>query len=89
MSTTERLEQYVLLINQFVSGSISTSQFEVSYLDMFKSEKKEFPQDTYNVLNELFSDVDAYCGDPCLRDDEDLDDEQLLSRATEALKKLS
>ncbi len=89
MSTMEWLEQYILLITQFVTGDITASQFEVSYLKMFKNESRELPEDTYKVLNGLFSDVDAYCGDPELRDDEDLGDEELLSSARDALKKLS
>lgn len=89
MSTIEGLEQYILLITQFIAGDIAASQFEMSYMDMFKNEYREFPEDVYDVLNGLFSDVDAYCGDPELRDDEDLDDEQLLGSAKEALKKLS
>jgi len=88
MSTIEWLEQYILLITQFVTGDITASQFEVSYLEMFKNEAKELPEDTYDVLNSLFSDVDAYCGDPELRDDDDLCDEELMSSAKEALKKL-
>jgi len=89
MSTIEWLEQYILLITQFVTGDITASQFEVSYLEMFKNESRELPEDIYNVLNGLFSDVDAYCGDPELRDDDDLGDEELLGSARDALKKLS
>lgn len=89
MSTVKWLEQYILLITQFVAGDITPSQFEVSYMNLFKNEEKELPEDIYDVLNGLFSDVDAYCGDLELRDDEDLDEEQLLSSAKEALRKLS
>ena len=88
MSKIECLEQYILLITQFVAGDITASQFEVSYLEMFKNESRELPEDIYNVLNGLFSDVDVYCGDSELRDD-DLGDEELLSSARNALKKLS
>jgi len=89
MSTIEWLERYILLITQFVAGDITASQFEVSYLKIFKDEANEVPEDIYDVLNGLFSDVDAYCGDPELRDDDDLGDEELLSSAKEALKKLT
>ena len=71
------------------SESKQRRHIEALYADMFKNEKREFPQDVYDVLNELFCDVDAYCGDPELRDDEDLDDEQLLNCAKKALEILN
>lgn len=89
MSKIESLEHYISLITQFVTGKIMASQFEASYLEMFKNETRELPEDAYDVLNDLFSNVDAYCGDPELRDDDDLDDEELLNSAKQALKKLT
>ncbi len=82
------IQKYILLITQFVTGEIAASQFEASYLDTFKNESEIFPEKIYGVLNELFLDVDAYCSDPDLRDEEDLDDQELLERAKEALTKL-
>lgn len=55
---------------------------------MFKDEERELPEDIYNVLNGLFCDVDAYCGDSELRDNDDLSDEELLNIAKDALKNL-
>ena len=89
MSTIEWLEPYILLITQFVAGDVTADQFEASYMDMFKNESREIPDDIYDVLNDLFSDLDVYCGDPDLRDDEDLDESALLSSAEEALRKLT
>ncbi|WP_046006447.1 colicin immunity domain-containing protein [Pseudoalteromonas rubra] len=89
MSSIEWLEPYILLVTQFVVGEVTAGQFEASYMDMFKNESREIPDDIYDVLNDLFSDVDAYCGDPDLRGDEDLDELTLLSRAKEALRKLT
>lgn len=82
------IEQYILLITQFVIGEITASQFESRYLKMFKNEEDQFPEHVYDALNKLFSDVDCYCGDPDLRDDEDLDDEELLGCAKQALESL-
>lgn len=81
--------RYILLLTQFVAGEITAAQFEFSYLEMFKDEKEEFPEDVYDVLNNLFSDVDAFCGDPSIRDEEDLDEEGLIASVKEALKKLT
>ena len=80
------LEEYVSKIRQFVDGDITACQFEESYLKIFKNEEKVLPEDVFEVLNELFTDVDSFCSDPELRDDEDLDDAELLNRAEVALK---
>ncbi|WP_110661602.1 colicin immunity domain-containing protein [Salinicola socius] len=85
MSATEK---YILLITQFVTGKLTAPQFEVGYLDIFKNESEMLPQTSYDALNELFLDVDAYCNDPGLRDEEDLDDCELLESAKKALAKL-
>lgn len=82
------IDKYILLITQFVSFEITPSEFEVSYLKMFKNESEMLPEKTYAVLNELFHDVDAYCSDPSLRDEDDLDEHELLKRAEEALTRL-
>jgi len=82
------LEEYVAKLRQFVDGDITACQFEESYLKIFKNEEKVLPEHVFEVLNELFTDVDSFCSDPELRDDEDLDDTELLYRAELALKKL-
>lgn len=82
------IEQYILLITRFVAGEITASQFESRYLEMFKNEADQFPEHAYDALNKLFSDVDCYCSDPHLRDDEDLNDEELLGSAKHALESL-
>lgn len=89
MNASENLEQYILIITQFVAGDISASKFETSYLSMFKNETEVFPEHIYDVLNNLFLDVEAYCSDPELRDDEDLDENDLLSSAKDALSNLT
>lgn len=61
----------------------------MSYLNLFKNDARELPKDIYDLLNNLFSDVDAYCGDPALQDEDDLSAEELFSSAKETLKKLS
>ena len=47
------------------------------------------PENIYNVLNNLFIDTDAYCADDELRDEDDLNDDQLLVSAKNALEELS
>lgn len=82
------IEKYILLITQFVTGEITAPQFEVLYLNMFKNELEIFSEKNYALLNELFFNVDAYCSDPSLRDENDLSDQELLERAKQALAKI-
>lgn len=82
------ITKYKVLLNQFVDREVSAPQFEAAFLEMFKNEPSIFPEDIYEILNNLFIDVDAYCEDESLRDDNDLDDEGLLASAKIALDKL-
>lgn len=79
---------YIDLIFKFVSGKMSGIEFETEYLRKFKNEQLVFGDDVYNILNELFSDVDCYCSDPTIIDSEDIDECLLRSRAEKALCKL-
>ncbi|WP_259779847.1 colicin immunity domain-containing protein [Aestuariispira ectoiniformans] len=83
------LRNCIDLVKQFVSGEISASDFETSYLKIFSSEEAIFPEAEFSVLNKLFTDVDAFCSDVHLRDEDDIGEEELLECAQEALKKLS
>ena len=82
-------EKYILLITRFVEGTISAPQFESSYLEMYKGETCDLPENIYSVLNNLFLDADAYCADAELRDEEDLNDDQLLASAKNTLEQLT
>jgi hypothetical protein len=79
---------YTTLIAAFVHGDISASEFEQRYLRMFKNETRVIPGELYIVLNELFTDVDAFCGNPMLRGRDDLDEAQLRERAKIAYETL-
>ena len=54
---------------------------------MFKydEDQTDIPAFAWRALNELFLDTDAYCADPDLRDENDLDEKQLLASAQRAL----
>ena len=83
------IDKYINLIRRYVEGEISVAIFEESYLQMFKNEVYTFPENTYQTLNSLFVDVDAYCDDPTLRDADDLNADQLLESAINALDSLN
>ena len=86
--STDSIHRYVTLIEAFVLGTISAVEFERKYLDMFKDETESFLSQEFCVLDTLFGDVDAFCADAHLRDENDLDEVQLKQRSQQALRKL-
>jgi hypothetical protein len=82
-------EQYTSLLQGFLDESIDAREFESRFLKKFKNEKTVLPPDIYELLDELFADVDAFCPDPELCDDDDLNEQQLRAKAAEALAKLT
>jgi len=82
------LEGYIKLIDSFLNNQITALDFERMYLDRFKNDTSNFSNDEYAALNDLFSDVDAFCADPELRDSEDLDEMQLRQQCNLAVERL-
>ena len=82
------LEDYIHLIEAFTTRKTSAAEFEREYLQLFKEDNTQWPDAQFQVLDTLFADVDAYCADPKLRDEDDLDEEALRSRAEAALSRL-
>jgi hypothetical protein len=73
---------YIDLLDRFIEHGITAPEFETSFLQMMKSERRTLGQPIYPLLQELFEDADAYVERPELRTEaEDLDDEQLLACA--------
>ena len=81
--------EYLQVINLFLSGGMKTADFERRYLQMFKDDSTIRPDEEYEVLNALFSAVDAYCGDAALRDAYSLDEQQLRAEAQSASRSLT
>jgi hypothetical protein len=85
---SDRCEKYIALISAFVNGEMEAVEFEAEYLKLFKQDTTEWPEAEYAILDELFGDVDAFCADPQLRSEEDLDEYELKERSRTALEKL-
>lgn len=83
------LRPYIELIDSFLNNQIDALIFEREYLVMFKNDTTRWSESEYDVLNNLFGDVDTFCADPELRDPEDLDEEQLRQQCRMALEKLN
>lgn len=92
MTQDERfdIDSYLILIDRFLDGSITAPEFQLSYLEEMKSERRILGEPVYALLQELFEDADAYVESPHLRDaPEDLNDDQLHACASRARQTLS
>ena len=82
------LSEYRDLIQDFANRRISVGDFERRYLRMFKDDPTIRSEDEYEILNQLFGDVDAFSPDPKLRSADGLDEEQLRAAAERTLSAL-
>ena len=82
------LQKYINLLSRLEAGDMSASDFEDQYMKTFKGEKSHIDEPYFSALNDLFFDVDSYCDDPSLRDDGDIDGDELRGRARATLKVL-
>lgn len=57
------IAEYVTLLDQFLDGIMSIEDFQMAYLKKFKSEQKILGDDVFEVLQDLFGDVDAFTAD--------------------------
>ena len=82
------LRPYVTLLETFCNHEMEAAEFEKQYLSAFKADESDWADDEFEVLDELFAAVDAFCADSELRDDEDLDEDQLRDACKRALSDL-
>jgi hypothetical protein len=76
------LETYRDLIRCFVIGNISADEFQTDYLARFKDGPNQVTGEEFDILDELFADVEDYLSDPTLRlSTGDICDEELRARA--------
>jgi len=86
MQNTE-LRKYIVLIDAFVRGKIKPEIFEKEYLKLFKNDSGRVKQE-FVILDEIFADVDAFCNEPELCDEDDIDEYELKQRCIRSLGKL-
>jgi hypothetical protein len=85
------IRPYMEILTKFNNSEISIEDFEEMYLSHFKAEKRIFPDDIYNLLNEIFTSIDMHVFDKygySLAAGE-LNDEMLVKRVGELYMKLS
>ena len=83
-----RLAEYVALIGRLVEGAIDGRTFQREYFELFKKDPTMYPEAVFHVLDSLFAAADSFVADPELRDEGDLDEQQLREKAAAALRKL-
>ena len=59
-------KDYGILLQSFLAGASSAEDFQRAYLDLFKNESRKLDDFLFEILDELFGDVDAFCADPDL-----------------------
>jgi len=88
-SVSRMLENYRDLIRRFVIGDISADEFETDYLARFKDDPNQVIGEEFDILDELFADVDDYVSDPTLRESTGgIGGEELRDRARDAYARL-
>jgi len=88
-SVSQMLATYRDLIRRFVIGEISADEFETDYLARFKDDPNLVTGEEFDILDELFADVDDYVSDPTLREStRGIGGEELRTRAREAYSRL-
>jgi hypothetical protein len=85
LSELPDISSYVDLIDRFVGRDISAPDFEKSFLQAMKSERRTLGDAVYPILQELFEDADGHVEQAELgTETEDFDDGQLLASALRA-----
>ena len=79
------MDPYLELLASFLNGSIGVVDFETGYLDLFKHDDAIRPKEVFDVLDSLFSDIDAYSPEPS---DDEIGEGQLRESASAAYRLL-
>ena len=83
------LDEHVDLMEAFMSGRLPVDRFERQYLDLYSSDATIREDAIFRAIDDVFFAVDEYCGDPDLRGEYDIDEEQLRERVRTALRTLA
>jgi Bacterial self-protective colicin-like immunity len=84
-------DEYVRTMQDFVQGALSTTDFVTAYLNKFKNETRELGEEEFEMLDELFGDIDAYTPDASLIAEKPnfyIDEAQLRERVAMTISKL-
>ena len=88
MSDKEVIQHYLSIIQQFTEGELSAADFSIRYMDEFIEEDSDFSEEVYIILQTLFAEAEAYCENPELRDERDINEAELMEVALDTEEKL-
>jgi hypothetical protein len=83
---------YTRMMRSFIQGAMPTTEFVKGYLDKFKNETRQLSEDEFEILDELFGDIDAYTPDATLIAENPsfyVDEIQLRERVAMTIEKLT
>jgi hypothetical protein len=60
------IKPYIDLIEYYIKAKISANEFEQEYIDLYLNDSTAWPEELFQILNKLFSDVDSFCHDETL-----------------------
>jgi ssDNA-specific exonuclease RecJ len=87
----EALAPYFTLIRDFVGNRIPAAEFDDRYQELYLADARSWSEDTFQILDRLFADVDFFVADDAEREPgkHDLDAAALTEAAQRALDGLS
>ena len=83
----EIAQEYKLLLEKFLDGTMPVDEFQTVYLDRFKTEQRSLNDALYEILEGVFGDVDSLTTDQQLlaeNPDFYLDESQLREKIRQA-----
>lgn len=84
-------DEYRAILQDFVDGKLTTPAFEKTYFTKFKNETREIGDATFEVLDQLFGDIDACTSNISLIAENPsyyIDEDQLKERVKKAIASL-
>ncbi len=81
-------QPYLDLLEAVLNGKITPPEFSTQFIDRYREDQLSYGRAVGLLLDELMALTDAYCEDPNLRGDLDIDENQFLLEARELLPRL-
>lgn len=81
---------YESLLQKFLDGQIAPTEFAITYIDKIRDEWDEFDEETYDILEYMFTESNDFTDDPELfneNPDQYIDEAQFRKSAAETLEK--
>lgn len=83
------IDEYIALFEAFEAGEIDGETFERRYYPLFSNDPTIRPEPVFLALDDVFHAADWFYAAPDLREEGDLDEEQLRERVRAALRVLA